>query len=67
MPEAAVYQAIRRRGGRLGLFGINWEWAHFPTKEAAQSFVKYLEAHGWDHRGVYPPNHLNPDWAVRFC
>ena len=35
--------------------GINWTWSHgFPTREAANEFVKYLDSLGFEHRGVYP-------------
>jgi hypothetical protein len=34
--------------------GINWSWAKgFPSDEAGYRFAKWLEDHGWEHRGVY--------------
>jgi hypothetical protein len=42
--------------------GINWTWAiHFPSDEVAKRFTEWLDANGYDHRGVY-----YPDFSVRF-
>jgi hypothetical protein len=34
--------------------GINWDWAvGFPTREAGEEFIKWLEANRYEHRGIY--------------
>lgn len=53
--------------------GINWTWAvGFPTKQAAEDFVRFLESIGYEHRGVYGKPHgaayryPEDTFAVRF-
>ncbi len=46
---------------------IDWTWAKgFPTPEAGQQFVQWLEENGFDHRGYYPaqPDSSNPNLRV---
>jgi hypothetical protein len=33
---------------------INWAWSYgFPSKEKAIEFVGWLDANGYEHRGIY--------------
>ena len=33
---------------------INWIWSYgFPSRENAEKFLKFIEEHGGDHRGIY--------------
>ena len=44
--------------------GINWNWfVGFPSLETAEQFVAFLDAHGFEHRGIYS---MNETWDVRF-
>jgi len=46
--------------------GINWNWcSNFPTEEAADEFVEWLDSKGYEHRGVYPPD-KGTLWSVRY-
>lgn len=43
--------------------GINWTWATFDSKAAAEKFVKAIEENKREHRGIYV---LADTFAVRW-
>ena len=52
-------------GGTLGN-GINWSFAYFDGEENAKAFESWLNLHGWDHRGIYPPFNDEKRYTVRY-
>ena len=43
---------VEQVGGFVEEPGINWQWATFPSNEAAEEFHAWLDS-GWETRGVY--------------
>jgi len=39
--------------------GINWTWADGFTRDKAEEFIRWLEANGYEHRGIYPEQGCN--------
>lgn len=39
--------------------GINWTWAKGLEKSKAEEFLKWLDANGYEHRGMYGTEDVN--------
>jgi hypothetical protein len=68
MPEEYPDAAAEAR--ELGALAFensgNWHWAmDFPTELAANDFIEWLDAHGYEHRRAYRP-WKGRLWSVRY-
>jgi hypothetical protein len=46
--------------------GIAWVWALGFTQEKGEEFIKWLDANGGEHRGIYPRNDGSGLVDIRF-
>jgi hypothetical protein len=55
--EAAKYPGVATIGG------INWTWSSgFIRREDAEQFIKWLDTHGFEHRGIYGDGPFDIRW-----
>jgi len=69
-PETGERWHVIKKAEELGAttsYGINWVWASgFPSMEKAEEFIRYLDSHGVEHRGIYPDRSRAGFYDIRF-